>query len=123
MRHKDCYPEVGKKLNKPAIITLNGIKPRAGQSGVEKERKLQEKINQEGGEHISYDKETFVWTFKVNHFTRYGGGDDDDEPSQDSSSNINGKRSEVDLKSFGDVKDIDNEMENMEMDNVSEISN
>lgn len=28
VRHKECYPERGTKLNQPAIITLNNIKPR-----------------------------------------------------------------------------------------------
>jgi nuclear pore complex protein Nup98-Nup96 len=88
-RHKDCYPKVGEKLNRPAIITLKNIKPKDGQTGTDKELKLRSIMEKGGGEHISYDKETFTWTFKVQHFTRWGEGDE--EPSNDSSSNLNGK--------------------------------
>lgn len=77
IRHKETYPKVGEKLNRPAIITLYNIKPKKDQTGVEKEINLRNLIEKGGGEHISYDKDTFTWTFKVLHFTRWGDGDDE----------------------------------------------
>lgn len=39
-RHMNSKPAVGFKLNKPAIITLFNIKPKAGLSSAEKEESL-----------------------------------------------------------------------------------
>jgi hypothetical protein len=57
---------------------LNEIRPRNEQTGVQKESLLKKKITEAGGEHISYDVEKFIWTFKVEHFTRYGNDDNDE---------------------------------------------
>lgn len=61
-------PKIGKKLNKMAIVTLYGIKPKKGQTVKEKVEKLEKQIKDAGGEHISYDEEKHVWVFRVNHF-------------------------------------------------------
>ena len=39
-RHATTKPTVGKKLNKPAIITLNNVRPKANQSASVKEALL-----------------------------------------------------------------------------------
>jgi nuclear pore complex protein Nup98-Nup96 len=109
-RHKDCYPKRGEKLNMPAFITLNDVRPKKDQTGIDKELSLKKSLEQQDGcEHLSYDKDKFVWTFKVQHFTKYGNAADE-EDSRDSSSNVNGK-SEADAQSFVGEKEIDHEMD------------
>ena len=43
-KHKDSKPEVGKKLNHQAVITLNNIKPKKNQTSSEKEESLKTQI-------------------------------------------------------------------------------
>lgn len=81
-RHKLTKPAVGQKLNNPAIIILQGIKMKRGQTVADKEQRLREnlkKVDEGGAEHISYDSEKSIWQFKVAHFTRWG----DDDESED----------------------------------------
>jgi len=55
-RHEDSKPEVGKKLNRPALITLQNMKPGFNQTTKEKERKLKAILDKNGdAEHQSYD--------------------------------------------------------------------
>ena len=80
VRHAQSKPAVGYKLNKPALITLNNIRPLHNQSAVQKESKLRNSLLKRGdSEHLSYDGDKFTWQFKVAHFTKWGEGDDDDE--------------------------------------------
>ena len=78
-RHGSTKPTVGQKLNKEAIITLTGIKLKPGQSATQKEKILKRGIEQNDGEHLSYDGIKSEWQFKVKHFTKYGTNPDDDE--------------------------------------------
>ena len=84
-------PEVGEKLNVPAIITLYKVKPRAGESAEAAEEKLRRRLEKDNelnkatgadrAELISYDHDTFEWVFKVPHFSRWG--DQSDEEDED----------------------------------------
>ncbi|KAL2149362.1 hypothetical protein VTH82DRAFT_8710 [Thermothelomyces myriococcoides] len=75
-------PPVGKGLNVPAVISLEHSYPRGGLSttGRRLERHIERlKTAIPDTKFESYDKETGVWTFSVEHFTTYGLGDDDDD--------------------------------------------
>ena len=62
-------PELGCKLNKCAIVNLEGgMKPKNGMNAHEYEQQLKKKVEQNGGEHLSYDIEGFSWMFRVPHF-------------------------------------------------------
>ena len=62
------------------MITLNNMKPNRKQTCETKEQSLKKCIEgKDGAEHISYDHDTFAWTFKVPHFTKWGAEDDDDD--------------------------------------------
>jgi hypothetical protein len=72
VRHKATKPAVGLKLNKPAIITLQNIKPRPGQSASEKEQNLRRMHESSGdSQHLYYDGQKQEWAFKVEHFTKW----------------------------------------------------
>jgi hypothetical protein len=63
-------PELGKQLNKPAVIELT---LKAGHAGAKKETyvaKLRQVTENMGALFISYDLET--WRFRVEHFSRWG---------------------------------------------------
>jgi nuclear pore complex protein Nup98-Nup96 len=60
--------ELGTKLNKPAIVTFYNIKCKNPKKGDQYEEKLRNTIKDKGAEHISYDKERFIWTFRVPNF-------------------------------------------------------
>jgi len=64
-RHGLNYPAVGQKLNRPATIILNNIRPKRGQSGSEKEEQLRRCLKERGAEHLSYDEQRGTWEFKV----------------------------------------------------------
>jgi nuclear pore complex protein Nup98-Nup96 len=80
-------PPQGKGLNVPAVISLEQSWPRAR----DKRARLQDQTGARFAKHverlkripdtefISYDQETGVWTFRVEHFTTYGLEDDDEE--------------------------------------------
>lgn len=71
-RHKTTKPAVGLKLNKPAIITLQNIKPKPGQSAAEKEQNLRRMHESSGdSQHLYYDGQKQEWSFKVEHFTKW----------------------------------------------------
>lgn len=78
-------PPVGKGLNVPAVISLEHSYPRGGPAttGRRLERHIERlKTAIPDTTFESYDKETGVWTFSVEHFTTYGLGDDDDEDEE-----------------------------------------
>ena len=59
-------PPLGQKLNSIAVIRLNHIPPKTGQSVEEKEQKLR-KINAvHGAEFLMYHPEKYYWEFKLN---------------------------------------------------------
>ena len=83
-QHKNTKPKVGQKLNNPAIIKLNNIKPRKNQTSSAKEEILKTGIEKSGeAEHLSYDGDHFVWEFKVPHFTKWGDEEYDEEEDDD----------------------------------------
>ncbi|KAL8304478.1 hypothetical protein RB600_007749 [Gaeumannomyces tritici] len=74
-------PAMGKGLNVPAEITLEQSWPRgrdkAGSRGLSKHVERLKRIPDTG--FVSYNPETGVWVFTVEHFTTYGLDDDDDD--------------------------------------------
>jgi nuclear pore complex protein Nup98-Nup96 len=78
-------PPVGKGLNVPAVISLENSYPRGGPAttGRRLERHIERlKTAIADTTFESYDKETGVWTFSVEHFTTYGLGDEDDDEDE-----------------------------------------
>lgn len=79
-------PPMGKGLNVPSTITLENSWPRAhgGRLPVHERKgnrfdKHVERLRRvEDTEFISYDPETGIWIFRVQHFTTYGLDDDED---------------------------------------------
>jgi nuclear pore complex protein Nup98-Nup96 len=79
-------PPMGKGLNVPSIISLDNSWPRKtrdGQAGPGDAARFKKHIDRlrkvPDTSFINYDKETGVWTFKVEHFTTYGLPEDEDE--------------------------------------------
>jgi nuclear pore complex protein Nup98-Nup96 len=72
-------PPVGKGLNVPAQISLERSYPREGRR---LERHIAKLAAMPGTTFESYDKDTGVWTFSVEHFTTYGLADDDDDDDE-----------------------------------------
>ncbi|CDW76976.1 subunit of the nuclear pore complex that is localized to both sides of the pore [Stylonychia lemnae] len=76
-------PEVGLKLNKPALITLYNM-------DILKKKTIQEKVDvykkgceKQGSMFISYDSNKKILVMKVQHFTKYGFDDDEESEQQD----------------------------------------
>ena len=64
----DKKPPVGEKLNKSAVVTLEGLK---NLKGIPKEdfiKKLKHSIEPRGGEHIYYCHTSCSWEFRVPNF-------------------------------------------------------
>ncbi len=86
-------PPVGEGLNVPAKITLQNCWPRTKDTGEivkdENHSRFKKHIkvlhNMPNTTFISFDVKTGLWSFRVEHFTRYGLDDDDDD---DAESNI-----------------------------------
>lgn len=82
-------PPVGKGLNVPARISLEQSWPRGGRdkrvtSDPKRFNKHIDRLKRIPDTTFdSYDKETGVWTFSVEHFTTYGLDDSDDESDED----------------------------------------
>jgi nuclear pore complex protein Nup98-Nup96 len=80
-------PPMGKGLNVPAIISLEQSWPRArdkrtrlqDQGGARFAKHVERLKRIPDTEFISYNQETGVWTFRVEHFTTYGLDDDEEE--------------------------------------------
>ncbi|KAJ6442014.1 LOW QUALITY PROTEIN: nucleoporin SONB [Purpureocillium lavendulum] len=82
-------PPVGKGLNVPAMIALEQSWPRGGRDKrvtsdpkrfskhIERLKRIPDTVFE------SYDKETGVWIFSVEHFTTYGLDDSDEESDDD----------------------------------------
>ncbi|KAL2162192.1 hypothetical protein VTH06DRAFT_7105 [Thermothelomyces fergusii] len=98
-------PPVGKGLNVPAVISLEHSYPRGGlaTTGRRLERHIERlKTAIPDTTFESYDKETGVWTFSVEHFTTYGLGDDDDD---DDETEVESEEARPPLSSPSVVKD------------------
>ena len=75
-------PEVGQGLNKPAMVYLDNIFPPDDASDLKKSQfliKLKKICLKSGSEFIDYDPDHGQWSFRVEHFSRYGLDDSDDE--------------------------------------------
>lgn len=75
-------PAVGQGLNKPAIVYLDNIFPPDDASELKKSQflsKLKKICLKSGSEFMDYDAEHGQWSFRVEHFSRYGLDDSDDE--------------------------------------------
>ncbi|KAF2089518.1 hypothetical protein K490DRAFT_37272 [Saccharata proteae CBS 121410] len=90
---KSNTPAMGKGLNVPSKISLENSWPRAEanpsmyeKSGGRRVAKHIARLQKVGDtEFVSYNPETGVWVFKVEHFTTYGlDYDDDDDDANDS---------------------------------------
>ncbi|KAM0355879.1 hypothetical protein ACHAPU_000266 [Fusarium lateritium] len=81
-------PPVGKGLNVPARIALEQSWPRGGRdkrvaSDPKKFNKHVERLKRiENTTFESYDKDTGIWVFSVEHFTTYGLDDDDSDDEE-----------------------------------------
>lgn len=73
-------PAMGFGLNVPATITLEGIKPRENLSIDDHINYLKKQI---GMEFVTYDPITYVWVFKVKHFSIWGLIDEDEADKKD----------------------------------------
>ncbi|KAL3918991.1 MAG: hypothetical protein SGILL_003976, partial [Bacillariaceae sp.] len=79
-------PEVGSKLNRPAVLTLEKIFPAEGASAAAIEKfcnKVARKTKKMDAEFIDYDPSTGEWKLRVHHFSRYALDDSDDESDDD----------------------------------------
>mmetsp|Transcript_1191 Transcript_1191/g.2551 ORF Transcript_1191/g.2551 Transcript_1191/m.2551 type:complete len:1749 (+) Transcript_1191:347-5593(+) len=72
-------PEVGTKLNRPAILTLEGIFPPDPNDPDKFVKKVTRQTAKMGAELISYDPAIGQWILRVKHFSRYGLDDDSDD--------------------------------------------
>lgn len=82
-------PEIGKKLNRPALLTMEGVNPPEG-SGPEAIDKFYQKVVKQtmkiGAELVEYDPSIGIWKIRVVHFSRYA-FDDDSEDDDDATMN------------------------------------
>lgn len=82
-------PPVGKGLNVPARISLEQSWPRGGRdkrvaSDPKRFNKHIERLKRiENTTFESYDKDTGIWTFSVEHFTTYGLDDEDEDSDEE----------------------------------------
>ena len=81
-------PQRGTKLNRPAVIMMNGIFPKDGpESSHEAKEKLKRKIDKStkkmNAELLSFDADAGVWTFRVGHFSRYGLDSEDEDSDEE----------------------------------------
>jgi Nucleoporin autopeptidase/Nuclear protein 96/Nucleoporin FG repeat region len=80
---KGTKPEEGTKLNRPAVITFDGVFPKEGPRATEEvmerfAKKVQIASQTMNAEFVSYDTKTGIWKIRVYHFSRYALDDDDD---------------------------------------------
>lgn len=78
-------PPIGTKLNRSAIITLEGVY--APEATLESQEKFSKKVERQtkkmGAQLIDYDATSGVWKLKVQHFSRYALDDEDDDSSSE----------------------------------------
>ena len=66
-RDKRC-DQAGHSLNKPALVTLHRVLPRAGMDMDRFAEKIRRACVTDGAELVRFDKSTGVWQFRVTHF-------------------------------------------------------
>lgn len=83
-------PPVGHELNKPAVITLQKCFPKdksgkrlTGPEDITRfENKLKQQTQKFGGRFIAYKADAGEWSFRVEHFSRYGLDEDDEDDDE-----------------------------------------
>ncbi|GMF22639.1 unnamed protein product [Phytophthora lilii] len=76
--------ELGKGLNKPAIVELLGIFPPRKSASPEKyKERVKQRTQDIGATYLDYSIDKGIWRFRVEHFSRYGFDDDDDDEDVD----------------------------------------
>ncbi|KAE8887321.1 hypothetical protein PF003_g28592 [Phytophthora fragariae] len=76
--------ELGKGLNKPAIVELLGIFPPRKSASPEKyKERVKQRTQDIGATFLDYSTDKGIWRFRVEHFSRYGFDDDDDDDDVD----------------------------------------
>uniref|UniRef100_A0A7S3XQJ3 Peptidase S59 domain-containing protein n=1 Tax=Heterosigma akashiwo TaxID=2829 RepID=A0A7S3XQJ3_HETAK len=61
-------PPRGRGLNRPALVTLEGVAPPAGADGAKFAAKVERRTRKMGAEFVGYDAERGVWRFGTQHF-------------------------------------------------------
>lgn len=87
-------PPIGFGLNVPATITLERMIPKENMSTNDYINLLK---RQKGMEFVNYDPITYVWTFRVKHFSIWGLVDDDDN-NDNNEGNLSAKKRLQDSK-------------------------
>merc|ERR1719158_1780946 len=88
-RTVDVYPDesvkppMGQGLNKPARITLCDIFPGKNASAEQVADKLRRFTAKQDAEFLSYSAPEGEWSFRVEHFSRYGVLDEEDEDEEE----------------------------------------
>jgi len=80
-------PEVGTKLNRPAILTLEGVFPPDPNDPDKFVRKVTRQTQKMGAELVGYDPISGEWILRVKHFSRYGLDDDSDDDDDEEMEN------------------------------------
>jgi len=76
-------PKVGTKLNRPAILTLEGVFPPESMAPEKYAKKVARATMKMDAELISYDPAAGEWILRVQHFSRYALDDDSDDEDED----------------------------------------
>ena len=78
-------PPVGMKLNRPAILTMEGVFPSDDGAAAKAKfsRRVEKQTTKMGAELIQYDASIGTWKLRVHHFSRYALTDDDSESEQE----------------------------------------
>uniref|UniRef100_A0A7S3XQH8 Peptidase S59 domain-containing protein n=1 Tax=Heterosigma akashiwo TaxID=2829 RepID=A0A7S3XQH8_HETAK len=61
-------PPRGRGLNRPALVTLEGVTPPVGVDGAKFAAKVERRTRKMGAEFVGYDVERGVWRFRTQHF-------------------------------------------------------
>ncbi|POM70517.1 Nuclear pore complex protein, partial [Phytophthora palmivora] len=90
--------ELGKGLNKPAIVELQGIfPPRKSSSSDKYKDRVKQRTQDIGASFLDYSVEKGIWRFRVEHFSRYGLDDDDDDDDVNMDGHNDENNKELDL--------------------------
>lgn len=114
-------PPVGRGLNVPSTITLENIWPRPRDldpqsAKYQKWYKKRISHRDDGAELVDYSVETGEWTFKVQHYTRYGLDDDDDEESMMDQSELSLPPQSIHKSADASVMEVDDHSESEDED-------
>ncbi|KAI9922711.1 hypothetical protein PsorP6_001331 [Peronosclerospora sorghi] len=76
--------ELGKGLNKPAIVELLGVFPPRQSTSAEKyKERVKQRTESLGATFLDYSIEKGIWRFRVEHFSRYAFVDNDNDDDND----------------------------------------